>query len=401
MPQSGRFLYCVLAFVTCTARLAGAVSVTSVSGDVKPNSYIVILHDTVSKASYVSAMKGKSSKSHLTHEYDILNAYSAELTPEALDDLTKSPDVKSIVPDTLVYPSTTLTQKDAPWGLARIASKKKLPAGSSFEKLNYHFDRRPSPAGVDVYVIDTGINIKHVDFGGRAKWGKTFGGYKDQDGNGHGTHVAGTIAGKRFGVAKAASVYAVKVLSDEGPGYSSDIIAGVDWVVAQAKKTKRPTVINMSLGGGVNEASDQAVTRAVAAGVHVIVAAGNSNEDAENHSPARAPNVITVGATSITDERWVWNPSQGSNFGKVVDIFAPGDEITSAWIGSTTAINRITGTSMATPHVAGLIAYLLAVEGRRTPANMLARVKKLAPDGILKGIPKDTRNEMIWNGAKK
>lgn len=249
----------------------------------------------------------------------------------------------------------------------------------------------PSPAGVDVYVIDTGINIKHVDFGGRAKWGKTFGPYKDQDGNGHGTHVAGTIAGKRFGVAKASTVYAVKVLSDEGPGSTSDVIAGVDWVVAQAKRTKRPTVINMSLGGGANDASDQAVTRAVAAGVHVVVAAGNDNEDANLHSPARAPNVITVGASNITDSRWVWGPTSGSNFGKAVDIFAPGQDITSTWIGSTTAINRITGTSMATPHVAGLIAYLLALEGRRTPANMLARVKKLAPDGILKGVPKDTR----------
>lgn len=169
------------------------------------------------------------------------------------------------------------------------------------------------------------------------------------------------------------------------------MIAGVDWVVAQAKKNKRPTVINMSLGGGANDATDQAVTRAVAAGVYVVVAAGNDNKDAKNTSPARAPNVITVGAKSITDERWVWNPSQGSNFGKVVDIFAPGDEITSTWIGSTTAINRITGTSMATPHVAGLVAYLLAVEGRRTPANMLTHIKKLAPDGVLKGIPKDTR----------
>jgi cerevisin len=168
------------------------------------------------------------------------------------------------------------------------------------------------------------------------------------------------------------------------------VIAGIDWAVAQSKVTNRPSVINLSLGGSTNLAMDQAVTKAVAANVHVVVAAGNDNVDAKNTSPARAPNVITVGATSITDMRWQWNSFQGSNFGPLVDIFAPGDLITSAWIGSNTAINRITGTSMATPHVSGLVAYLLAVEGKRAPAAMLARIKQLAPDGILKDIPLGT-----------
>ncbi|KAL5632663.1 hypothetical protein ACGC1H_005570 [Rhizoctonia solani] len=153
----------------------------------------------------------------------------------------------------------------------------------------------------------------------------------------------------------------------------------------------------MSLGGPANDAMDRAAAKAIAAGVHVVVSAGNDNVDAKNTSPARVPVVITVGATSITDERWVWSKTSGSNFGKSVDIFAPGDRITSAGMTNSGATIK-TGTSMAAPHVAGLIAYLLAIEGRRTPANMLARVKHLAPDGVLRGIPSDTRNEMIWNG---
>jgi cerevisin len=240
-------------------------------------------------------------------------------------------------------------------------------------------------------VIDTGVNTAHVDFGGRARWGGTFGGYKNADGHGHGTHIAGTIAGTRYGVAKAASIIAVKVLDDNNRGWNSDQIAGVNWAVKQALATRRPSVLSISIASDADPAVDAAVTKAVALGLHVVVSAGNENRDVKNFSPARAPAVITVGATSIKDRRWVWSPDSGSNFGSGVDIFAPGEDITSTWIGSTTAIHRITGTSMATPHVSGLIAYLLSVEGRRTPANMLARIKQLAPDGILAGIPAGTR----------
>ncbi|KEP45200.1 serine protease [Rhizoctonia solani 123E] len=346
--------------------------------------------------SHVASMKGKSktsqaTKSHVTYDYDFMNSFSAELDDDDLKELTQSPDVEMIVPDSIAYPHAgALVQKDAPWGLARVSSRTKLPAGSSADRLSYDFERLPSSAGVDVYVLDTGVNIHHIDFGGRAHWGKTFGPYLNQDGHGHGTHVAGTVAGRRWGVAKAASIIAVKVLSDEGPGKTSDIVAGINWAVAEAKRKGRPSVINMSLGAPANDAMDRAVVKAVAAGVHVVVSAGNDNVDAKNTSPARVPAVITVGATSITDERWVSSKTSGSNFGKSVDIFAPGDRITSAGMTKSNVTVK-TGTSMAAPHVAGLIAYLLATEGRRTPANMLARVKHLAPDGVLSGIPSDTR----------
>ncbi|KAH7337024.1 peptidase S8/S53 domain-containing protein [Rhizoctonia solani] len=394
MPRALSLLYSSLSLVALSISVVNAVPVSQINGDAQPGSYIVVLKETASAKTHVASMKGKfataqaTTKSHVTYDYDFMNSYSAELDDNDLKELTQSPDVEMIVPDSM---------KDAPWGLSRVSSKTKLPAGSSADRLNYNFERLPSPAGVDVYVLDTGVNIHHVDFDGRARWGKTFGPYKNQDGHGHGTHVAGTVAGKRWGVAKAASIVAVKVLSDEGPGKTSDIIAGVNWAVAEAKRKGRPSVINMSLGSSANEAMDRAVVKAVAAGVHVVVSAGNDNVDAANASPARVPTVITVGATSITDERWVWSNSSGSNFGKSVDIFAPGDEITSA-AKTNTGVTVKTGTSMAAPHVAGLIAYLLATEGRRTPANMLARIKHLAPDGVLKGIPSDTRNEMIWNG---
>ncbi|CAE6449883.1 unnamed protein product [Rhizoctonia solani] len=403
MPRALSLLCSALSVIVWTTSVTNAVPVSQVNGDAQPGSYIVVLKETASMKSHVASMKGKftasqKTKSHVTYDYDFMNGFSAELDDDDLKELTQSPDVEMIVPDSIVYPHAgALVQKDAPWGLGRVSSKTKLPAGSSADRLNYNFERLPSPAGVDVYVLDTGVNIHHVDFGGRAHWGKTFGPYRNQDGHGHGTHVAGTVAGKRWGVAKAASIIAVKVLSDEGPGKTSDIVAGINWAVAEVKRKGRPSVINMSLGGPANDAMDRAAAKAIAAGVHVVVSAGNDNVDAKNTSPARVPVVITVGATSITDERWVWSKTSGSNFGKSVDIFAPGDRITSAGMTNSGATIK-TGTSMAAPHVAGLIAYLLAIEGRRTPANMLARVKHLAPDGVLRGIPSDTRNEMIWNG---
>ncbi|CAE6390902.1 unnamed protein product [Rhizoctonia solani] len=405
MPRALSLLYSALSLIAWSTSLANAVPVSQVNGETQPGSYIVVLKGTASVKTHVASMKGKlaaskaKTKSQVTYDYDFMNGYSAELDEDSLKDLTQSPDVEMIVPDSLVYPDASiLVQNDAPWGLSRVSSKIKLPEGSSAASLNYTFERKPSPAGVDVYVLDTGVNIHHEDFGRRARWGKTFGPYGDNDLHGHGTHVAGTVAGKRWGVAKAASIVAVKVLSDSGPGKTSDIIAGVTWAVAEAKRMGRPSVINMSLGGSANAGLDLAVNNAIAAGVHVVVSAGNKNVDAGNQSPARAEAVITVGASNIADERWVSSNSSGSNFGKSVDIFAPGQRIMSAATNTTTGAVVKTGTSMAAPHVAGLIAYLLATEGRRTPQNMLARVKQLAPDGILKGIPSDTRNEIIWNG---
>ncbi|QRW20110.1 Serine protease [Rhizoctonia solani] len=347
------YLVAALAALSLLGENVYATAIPRVEGDKR---YIVLLKEETNRRTHMAWVDGQRAKItagslsvlSVTSSYNALNGYTAHLSDDRVAQLSKSPDVAMVVEDQRCEGYRGLKQTDAPWGISRVSRKTKLRRGSKVDKLNYVFERKPSGAGVDVYVLDTGVNTQHVDFGGRAGWGATFGPYNDTDGHGHGTHIAGTIAGKRFGVAKAASIVAVKVLGDDNSGWNT---------------------------------------------------AGNSNRDAKDFSPARVPDVITVGATNIQDGRWVTSASVGSNYGPIVDVFAPGQDITSAWIGSDTATKRLTGTSMATPHVAGLVAYLLAVEGRRTPANMMTRIKQLAPDRLLSGIPPGTPNEIIWNGG--
>lgn len=292
----------------------------------------------------------------------------------------------------------------APWGLARISHRDSL-GFSTFNKYLYSAD---GGEGVDVYVIDTGTNYKHVDFEGRAKWGKTIpSGDVDEDGNGHGTHCSGTIAGKKYGVAKKANVVAVKVLKSNGSGTMSDVVKGVEWAalahrdeVKKAKDGKRKgfkgSTANMSLGGGKSPTLDLAVNAAVDLGLHFAVAAGNDNADSCNYSPAAADKAVTVGASTLADERAYF-----SNFGKCNDIFAPGLNIQSTWIGSEHATNTISGTSMASPHIAGLLAYFLSMQPSSesayavpeiTPKKLKAHLIAVASEGLLSGVPSDTTN---------
>lgn len=265
------------------------------------------------------------------------------------------------------------TQKGAPWGLARVSHRNRLSFGT-FNKYEYSKD---GGDGVTAYVIDTGVNIKHVEFEGRARWGKTIPrNDEDVDGNGHGTHCAGTVASGKYGVAKKAEIVAVKVLGSNGSGTMQDVVSGVVWAAEDAAKhaalaarelaltgkTKfKGSVANMSLGGGKARSLDEAVDAAVESGLHFAVAAGNDNKDACDFSPAASEGAVTVGASTITDERAYF-----SNHGKCVDIFAPGLNILSTWTGSTEATNVISGTSMASPHICGLLAYLLSIEGSDT-----------------------------------
>ncbi|KAG8781986.1 subtilisin-like serine protease [Ceratobasidium sp. 428] len=384
------YLVATLAVVFTLGDAVAAVSVTMAKGEANPGSYVIFLKDNINMKTHkawLDAERAKKAKGNpgstlkITNDYDKLNGYSVKLTADTLEELTKSPDIAMIVQDARC--KTALRQTNAPWGISRISQRLRLPLGSKVTDVNYIFDRKPSGAGVDVYVLDTGVNINHVDFGGRARWGATFGGYKNVDANGHGTHVAGTIAGTRYGVAKAASVIAVKVLGDDGHGWNSDLIAALNYCYGRIVTTRRPTVLNLSLSSGPDPAVDRAVNQ-------VIFRAGTSSLLLV--TTIRTPG-ITVPLARLARSR------VGSNWGPLVDIYAPGEDITSTWIGSTTATNRISGTSMATPHVAGLVAYLLATEGRRTPMNMMARIHQLGPDGILRGIPTATRNEIIWNGG--
>lgn len=295
-------------------------------------------------------------------------------------------------------------EKNAPWGLARISHRDSL----SFGTFNKYLYAEEGGEGVDAYVIDTGTNTDHVDFEGRAQWGKTIPeNDEDADGNGHGTHCSGTIAGKKYGVAKKANVYAVKVLRSNGSGTMSDVVKGVEWAAeAHIKKAKdakdgkvkgfKGSVANMSLGGGSSRTLDLAVNAAVDAGMHFAVAAGNDNADACNYSPAAAENAVTVGASTLADERAYF-----SNYGKCTDIFAPGLNILSTWIGSKYAVNTISGTSMASPHIAGLLAYYVSLQPSSdsayavdeiTPKKLKEALITVATSGALTDIPSDTPN---------
>ncbi|KAH8800524.1 serine protease [Flagelloscypha sp. PMI_526] len=322
-------------------------------------------------------------------DWEVINAFVIENDEAIVDALLAHDDVLEIEEDGIA--TILVTQTNAPWGLARLSSTSPVTGSASSLTFSYTY-QDPAGSGSDVYVVDTGIRTTHSQFGGRAKWGTTFGGYANADGNGHGTHCAGTIAGSQFGVSKAVSVIAVKVLSDAGSGSFSDVISGINYVAAQKAATGRPTVLSMSLGGSASTAVDSAVASATAAGVHVVVAAGNSNTDAGSTSPARAPSAVTVGATTITDAR-----ASFSNYGSVVDIWAPGQDIISAYGTSDTATASLSGTSMATPHVAGLIAYLISVTGEKTPAAMTAYLQSLCLKNVVSGIPSGTINCIAHN----
>jgi len=346
----------------------------------------------------------------LKHTYNIpggLSGYSGAFDDATLNEIRKHPDVAFVEKDSMVYALEAPSVEDsAPWGLARISHQKRL----NFGTFNKYIHQSGGGEGVDVYVVDTGINIDHVDFEGRAKWGKTIPmGDVDEDGNGHGTHCSGTVGGKKYGVAKKAAIHAVKVLRSNGSGTMSDVVKGVEYVAGEHMKKaaeKDPkfkgTAANMSLGGGKSPALDMAVNAAVDAGVNFAVAAGNDNADACNYSPAAALKAVTVGASTLGDQRAYF-----SNYGKCTDIFAPGLNIESTWIGGKYAINTISGTSMASPHVCGLLAYFLSLMPKTDsgyyaqiePSQLKKNIIRIASQGVLSDIPSDTPNLLIYNGG--
>jgi len=412
----------------------GVAPLLSSSNSVEvPDSYIVVFKKHVSEASasnHHSWVKGtheasESSRTELRkrsqadifeglkHTYNIAGSflgYSGHFDDEVIEQVRRHPDVEYVEKDSVVHTlgdTEGETEKNAPWGLARISHRKSLGFGD-FNKYLYAAD---AGEGVDVYVIDTGTNTEHVDFEGRAHWGKTIpAGDADEDGNGHGTHCSGTVAGTKYGVAKKANVYAVKVLRSNGSGTMADVVKGVEWAAnahtEKAKKGKKGfkgSAANMSLGGGKSPALDRAVNGAVEAGIHFAVAAGNDNADSCNYSPAAAEQAITVGASAFDDSRAYF-----SNFGKCNDIFAPGLSILSTWIGSKYATNTISGTSMASPHIAGLLAYYLSLQpasdseyavAEITPKQLKESLISIATEGALSDVPSDTKNVLAWNGG--
>lgn len=310
------------------------------------NNYIVVMDDDVvgekglySIAPYMATDMAATYKGKVKHVYQhAINGFAAEMSEEDAEALSQDYRVKFVEEDAVM--SIEATQTNPPWGLDRIDQRNR--------PLNASYTYNWTGSGVRVYVIDTGIRTAHTQFGGRASnVFDAFGG-SGADCNGHGTHVAGTVGGSTYGVAKSAMLRGVRVLDCSGNGTTSGVIAGVDWV---RNNHIAPAVANMSLGGGVSSALDNAVNNLSNAGVTIAVAAGNSNANACNSSPARAANAITVGSTTPTDAR-----SSFSNFGTCLDLFAPGSSILSSWYTSNTATATLSGTSMASPHVAGAAA---------------------------------------------
>lgn len=344
--------------------------------------YIVVFKDQTtgdySVARELSDLMAATYGGKIKHIYKhALNGFSARMTEGQALLLSADPRVEYVEEDGVV--TANVTQLNPPWGLDRI-DQAALP-------LNQSYDYNYTGAGVSVYVIDTGIRTTHTQFGGRATIAYDVFGGNGQDCHGHGTHVAGTVAGSTYGVAKDASLRAVRVINCSGSGTTSGVIAGVNWVT---RNRVLPAVANMSLGGSPSSALDIAIQNSINSGVTYAVAAGNNSASACLYSPSRVAAAITVGSTTSTDAR-----SSFSNFGTCVDIFAPGSGILSAGITTNTATRTLSGTSMAAPHVAGVAALYLQRFPTVTPATVRNAIVSAALTGKLTGIGTGSPNRLL------
>lgn len=375
--------YTVLASLLSTALAAPLL--TPRAGTVIPGKYIVKLKNDAADDMVEWALNKLSKTPDHVYGMNHFKGFSGDIDDIMVEFLQGLDEVDYIERDVTFTAYATTSQANAPWGIARLSTKAK---GST----TYTFDDSAGE-GTCAYVIDTGIDVAHPEFEGRATFLTNTIDKTNTDANGHGTHVAGTIGSKSFGVAKKTQLIAVKVLDARGSGTSSSVLAGINAAAADAKTRNCPkgTVANMSLGSPKSAAVNSAVANAITGGLFFAVAAGNDNANAAGFSPASEATACTVGATDKNDRR-----SSFSNFGAAVDVFAPGTQILSTWLQNTT--NTISGTSMASPHIAGLAAYLSALEGKKTPAAMCARIVALSQRGIITDVPSGTANNLANNG---
>ncbi|CAE6458303.1 unnamed protein product [Rhizoctonia solani] len=377
--------------------LAPIVSHPSAEHAIIPNQYIVVLKPEATLDdlnAHATAVQSHDEMNPLIHIFDGgLKGVAGKFTNATLDKIRAMPEVLYVERDQVLsairgpaIKRDIVVQRGAPWGLARISHRGRL----SFGMFNKYVHDRDGGEGVDVYVLDTGINVNHEEFEDRAYWGHTVpAGDNDTDENGQGTHCAGIIAGRKYGVAKKAHVYAVKVSRSKESATASDVIAGVTWAskAAQAKaieavkefratgmSSHKGSVAAVSFNGGRSSALDDAVDAAVRNGMHVAIPAGDDNKNACNYSPAAAELAITVGASTLNDERAYF-----SNHGRCVDVFAPGLNTLSTWIGSNNAVNTASGTIAASSHTAGLLAYLLSIQESATLNSDISK----AADGLM------------------
>ena len=372
-------------FVYAASNVTNPVNDSSQAKGIIKNQYIVILNKDAGPSKDFAQNIAKQHAGKVLQSYDtVLKGFAIYLPDTAgtafIEAMKKNPQVLSVESDTIVNIDAT-TQSNPDWGLDRI-DQKALPLNSTYSYLQ-------TGSGTTAYIVDTGILSSHQEFSGRVLSGYTAisDGNGTTDCNGHGTHVAGTVAGTTYGVAKNVNLVPIRILGCDGSGASSNVIAGLDWIL---KNGKKPAVVNMSLGGATSSSLDSAVENLYNNGYVMVVAAGNSNTDACTSSPARVSKAITVAATDNTDTR-----ASYSNYGSCVDIFAPGSQINSSWIGSNTATKILNGTSMATPHVAGVVAEMLQSTPTASPQTISTNLLNQASSNVVKN-PSGSPNRLLY-----
>ncbi|ENT2169901.1 S8 family peptidase [Acinetobacter baumannii] len=372
-------------FVYAASNVTNPVNDSSQAKGIIKNQYIVILNKDAGPSKDFAQNIAKQHAGKVLQSYDtVLKGFAIYLPDTAgaafIEAMKKNPHVLSVESDTIVNIDAT-TQSNPDWGLDRI-DQKALPLNSAYSYLQ-------TGSGTTAYIVDTGILSSHQEFSGRVLSGYTAisDGNGTTDCNGNGTHVAGTVGGTTYGVAKNVNLVPIRILGCDGSGASSNVIAGLDWIL---KNGKKPAVVNMSLGGATSSSLDSAVENLYNNGYVMVVAAGNSNTDACTSSPARVSKAITVAATDNTDTR-----ASYSNYGSCVDIFAPGSQINSSWIGNNTATKILNGTSMATPHVAGVVAEMLQSTPTASPQTISTNLLNQASSNVVKN-PSGSPNRLLY-----
>lgn len=357
-----------------------ALSAKGEPAELIPGQYIVVLNDAVGDVDAVATKLAGKHKGQLKHEYAAaLKGFAAELSSSDAAALASEPEVAYVEQDQVVHAVTT--QSSATFGIDRV-DQRNLPLSGTYSYTT-------TASKVRAYIIDTGIETSHPQFGGRAQAVYDALGGNGQDCNGHGTHVAGTVGSATYGIAKGVQLRAVRVLDCSGSGSNSGVIAGINWVAANRIV---PAVANMSLGGGFSQATNDAVNKLASAGVFIAVAAGNSNADACNSSPSSAANATTVAASTSTDAK-----ASFSNYGGCVDVYAPGLNITSTWLNGGT--NTISGTSMASPHVAGVAALYKATYGDASYSTIRSWITNNATANVITGNVSGTPNKLLYKAS--